>query len=276
MVSGRLFSLTPREFIGSFVGPGCPSSAELMGEQLVKLLSSGRLGDGFLPVIDLTPLDGHMLFDAVSGEYASAGSLDGWNWMQFKALLVNCFDGLPSVLRLVRGQGEVAAGPAGCFCGYDPKAEGNVTPLGHLLSVLPIVYPLWATVRLEHLQTWCDSWLPSSVFSVGSARSSVDAWYSTSLGIVEAVSGIVDDDIHLFVADVVRSFDTVDRNILDCVLSSFGLPGWFRHVYSECHARVRKRFKLSAGFGEPWTRDAGILQGCPLSMMFIVALYLPC
>ena len=31
------------------------------------------------------------------------------------------------------------------------------------------------------------------------------------------------------------------------------------------------RFKLSAGLGVPWTRDGGIPQGCPLSMMFIVA-----
>ena len=29
------------------------------------------------------------------------------------------------------------------------------------------------------------------------------------------------------------------------------------------------------GLGVPWTRDGGIPQGCPLSMMFIVALYLP-
>ena len=94
-------------------------------------------------------------------------------------------------------------------------------------------------------------------------------------GIEEAVSGIVDDDIHLFEADVVKSFDTVDRNILDCVLSSLGLPGWFRHVYFEYLARVRIRFKLSAGLGEPWTRGGEIPQGCPLSMMFIVALYLP-
>ena len=35
------------------------------------------------------------------------------------------------------------------------------------------------------------------------------------------------------------------------------------------------RFKLSSGLGEPWTRDGGITQGCLLSMMFIVALYLP-
>ena len=33
--------------------------------------------------------------------------------------------------------------------------------------------------------------------------------------------------------------------------------------------------KLAAGLGQPWTRDGGIPQGCPLSMMFIVALHLP-
>ena len=72
-------------------------------------------------------------------------------------------------------------------------------------------------------------------------------------------------------ADVVKSFDTVDLGIL----SSLRLPAWFRHAYFEYHANVRLRFKLAAGLGEPWARDGGIPQGCPLSMMFIVALYLP-
>ena len=54
-----------------------------------------------------------------------------------------------------------------------------------------------------------------------------------------------------------------------------GLPGWFRHAYFDFHSHVRLRFKLAAGLGRPWTRDGGIPQGCPLSMMFIVALNLP-
>ena len=32
---------------------------------------------------------------------------------------------------------------------------------------------------------------------------------------------------------------------------------------------------LLLAWGKPWTWDGGIPQGCPLSMMFIVALYLP-
>ena len=41
------------------------------------------------------------------------------------------------------------------------------------------------------------------------------------------------------------------------------------------HLHVRLWLKLAAGLGEPWTRDGGTPQECPLSMMFIVALYLP-
>ena len=62
---------------------------------------------------------------------------------------------------------------------------------------------------------------------------------------------------------------------LDFVVGRLGLLVWFRRVYFSYHANVRLRFKLACGLGSPWTRDGGIRQGCPLSMIFIVALYLP-
>ena len=111
--------------------------------------------------------------------------------------------------------------------------------------------------------------------SAGGGRSSVEAWYTAALDIEENLSGVVESDVHLFVADGFKSFDTVDRGVLDRILSSLGLPAWFRHAYFEYHSHVRLRFKLAAGLGQPWTRDGGIPQGCPLSMMFIVALNLP-
>ena len=89
----------------------------------------------------------------------------------------------------------------------------------------------------------------------------LEAWFTTALDIEEVLSGVVQGDVHVFVADVIKSFDTVDRGILDRVLSSLRLPGWFRHAYFEYHSSVRLRFKLAAGLGQPWTRDGGILQG---------------
>ena len=70
---------------------------------------------------------------------------------------------------------------------------------------------------------WFRSCVPDSVFSVGGGRSSVEAWYTTALDIEEVLSGGVDPHVHLFVADVIKSFDTVDRGVLVLVLSSLGL-----------------------------------------------------
>ena len=80
-------------------------------------------------------------------------------------------------------------------------------------------------------------------FSAGGGRSSVEAWYTTALDIEEVLSGCVDSDVHLFVADVVKSFDTVVLGVLDLALSSLGLPGWFRHANFEFHSHVRLLLK---------------------------------
>ena len=93
-------------------------------------------------------------------------------------------------------------------------SDGDATPLGQRpLSVLHIAYRICVSVRMLQLEDWFRSWARDSVFSATAA-----------LDIEEVLSGVVDSDVHLFVADVIKSFDTVDRGILDKVLSSLGLP----------------------------------------------------
>ena len=64
----------------------------------------------------------------------------------------------------------------------------------------------------------------------------MEAWYASALGIEESFTGAVDTQVHVFVADVVISFDTDDRRILGRALSSLGPPACFRHAYFEYHA----------------------------------------
>ena len=216
-----------------------------------------------------------MLADVVQRKGVTAGSLDGWGWRDLKVLPVSWFDGLARILSMVEDLGVWPDGLLDAYITMIPKTDGDATPLGQRpLSVLPVVYRIWASARMCQLDGWFKSWVPDAVFSAGGGRGSVEAWKTSSLDIEEVLTGVADSHVHLFVADVVKSFDTVDGCILDRVLSSLGLPGWFRHAYFEYHAHVRLRFKLASGLGEPWTRDGGIPQGCPLSMMFIVALYL--
>ena len=88
--------------------------------------------------------------------------------------------------------------------------------------------------------------------------SSVEAWFSTALDFEEGMSGAGGDQLHVVVADVVKSFDTVDRSILDCALGRLGLPSWFRKVHFAYHSQVQLRFKLATGLGEPWCQDGSI------------------
>ena len=112
-----------------------------------------------------------------------------------------------------------------------PKTDGDAIPLGQRpLSVLPVVYRIWASARMVQLEEWFRSWVPDSVLSAGGGCGFVEAWYTTALDIKEVLSGVGDSDIHLFVSDVIWSFGTVDRSILDRVLSSLGLLAWFRHA----------------------------------------------
>ena len=139
---------------------------------------------------------------------------------------------LARILRLVEETGVWPDGLLDAYVAMIPKSGGDATPLGQRpLSVLPVVYRIWASARMVQLDSWFKSWVPDSVFSAGGGRGSVEAWYTTALDIEEVLSGAVDSHVHLFVADVIKSFDTVDREILDYVLSSLGLPAWFRHAY---------------------------------------------
>ena len=184
-----------------------------------------------------------MLADVVLYKGVSAGSLDGWVWRELKVLPVSWFDELARILTKVEDLGVWPDGLLDAYITKIPKTDGDATPLGQRpLSVLPVVYRNWASARMGQLEGWFKSWVPSSVYSAGNGRSSVEAWYTSALDIEEVLSRATDFHVHLFVADVVKSFDTVDRGVLDSVLSSLGLPGWFRHAHFEYHAHVRLRF----------------------------------
>ena len=146
-------------------------------------------------------LTGQMLAEVVRRKGATAGSLDGWGWRELKVLPVPWFDGLALVLRQVVTVGQWPQGLLDACIALIPKTDGDATPLGQRpLSVLPVVYRIWASARMVQQEGWFQSGVPDSVFSAGGGRNSFEAWYTTALDIEEVLSGVVDSDIHLFVA----------------------------------------------------------------------------
>ena len=178
----------------------------------------------------LPRLTGQMLADVVQRK--GAGSLDGWEWRKLKVLPVSWYDELARVLTKVEDLGIWPDGLLDAYIAMIPKTDDDATPLGERpLCVLTIVYRVCASTRMSQLDEWFGSWVPDSVFSAEGGRGSVEAWYTSALDIEDVLTGATDSHIHLFVADVIKSFDTVDRGILDRVWCSLGLPAWFRNAF---------------------------------------------
>ena len=189
------------------------------GQRETSLVEFGFEVDGWLPLlpeIHLPRLTGQMLADVVQRKGATAGSLDGWGWRELKVLPVSWYDGLARILTKFEDIGVWPDGLLDAYIAMIPETDGDATPVCQRpLTVHPIVYCIWASARMGQLEGWFRSWVPDSVFSAGGGRGSVEAWYTPSLEIVEVLAGAADSHVHLFVADVIKSFDTVDRGILE-------------------------------------------------------------
>ena len=118
-------------------------------------------------------------------------------------LPVSWFDGLARILSCVEDFCVWPEGLLDAYIAMIPKVDGDATCLVQRpLSILPVVYRIWASARMGQQEDWFRSWVPDSVSGAGGGRSSVEAWYTTALDIEEVLSGVVDSDVHLFVADV--------------------------------------------------------------------------
>ena len=102
------------------------------------------LVDPFLPQeadLDLPRISGQDLLDTDRAEKSTAGGLDGWACNEVEALPLPYWC--------------LAARVAGCMYCYESEGSWDSTPLGQRpLGVLPVVYRLWASLRLGHLKEW--------------------------------------------------------------------------------------------------------------------------
>ena len=140
-----------------------------------------------LDEVQIRPLSGNMLYDAVQKKKPTAGCLDGWGWREFKALPVVWFDRLASILTLVEEDGIWLDGMLDAYIAMSMKGDADSTPLGQRpLCYFQLLIGFGHLLGYSIFMGWFESWVPESVFSAGGGRSSVEAWYSIALDL-EAV-----------------------------------------------------------------------------------------
>ena len=131
----------------------------------------------FLPQeaeLDLPPISGRELMEFARSKMSTAGGLDGWAWNEIKVSHLPWFSGLAILLNLVEATGSWPHGSLDAYIAMIYKADGDSTPLCQRpLCVLPVVYRIWASLRLGHLREWVLECLPRSVFTLGNGLYSV-------------------------------------------------------------------------------------------------------
>ena len=156
-----------------------------------------------------------------------------------------------------------------------PKADVDSTPLGQRrLSVLPVVYRLWASLRLGHLREWVEGWLPKSVFSLGNGLSSVEAWFSTALDTEEVFSLVLISCTFW----LLMSLSPLILLIGPFWIVLWGgwdfLTGFVRFIFLFM-VRFVSGLSLQLVLVNLSVETVVFPQGSPLSMVFTVALYVP-
>ena len=173
-----------------------------------------------------------------------------WGWREFKALPASWFDGLARILSKVEATVVWPEGLLDVYIAVIPDIDGDATLLVHR----PLSRTSPKYIAFRPLPGW-GSW--KSGYSLGSLTRSlvlvvVVALMRLGARLLLTLKRSFLEWLTLtfisFVADVMKSFDTVDRGILDVVLSSLGLPGWFRHAHFEYHSHVSCVLSLLLGW----------------------------
>eukprot|EP00435_Cladocopium_sp_Y103_P067902 s395_g30.t1 len=198
----------------------------------------------------------------------SAAGPDFWSVTGFKNLPDEVFGLPPSLFACVETQQCWPDAMLYGFCSLIPKEAGDVSPLGQRpLGVMSVLYRLYAAFRLQDVIQWQESVLHDSQFGFRPGHSTDDVHYSISLSIEEALlNGSPLIGLHF---DYRKAFDLVPCNILFKLADRLGLSPVLLSVMQNMYSGLQRFFKIPGGLSTPFKSTCGILQGCPLSVVFM-------
>ena len=155
------------------------------------------------------------------------------------------------------------------YLSKDP--DKTTDPLAYrVLMILPVLYRRWAALRLNDMKPWTRTWQHSAMFAGVESMGADDAWFETALNIeLCKLKGV---GFSGGASDIYKCFDQIPRQLLYHIAYIAGFPTGVLTAYRNYHENAVAHNSLGLGIGTPHTRQTGIPQGCPLSMMLVALL----
>ena len=203
----------------------------------------------------------------------TATGLDGWRPSEIKQLPDCLLLALLDVYSLCETKGYF---PSSFYCSYTtliPKGLQR-TPLSlRPITVLPVPYRIYASLRCQTLLQWQNSWIHSSQFAFCKGRSTTSLNSHLSFDLLQrfhssgSFAGIQ--------FDFAKCFDSIPYSIIWDTLSYHGCDANFilllRHLYTHMH----RCFRYAGCIGSFWQATNGLLQGDPLSVIILNCVLCP-
>ena len=223
-----------------------------------------------LPALSLKPLTTRRLRKTLARMSSfSAAGLDCWEVSSLKALPDAFFDGLRVLCDQIESSGVWPESLSKGYLCLIPKSDSDGSPSSlRPLSILSVVYRLWASCRLEELLSWQELWAHPSQSGFRPLKECLDAWYPLALHVEQAM--INGTDLAGCMLDYAKAFDLVPlHEIILPLASRVGLPSNLVHCLGNFYSHLVRFFKHPTGFGSALSSDRGIVQGCPISVVLL-------
>eukprot|EP00666_Eupelagonemidae_sp_cell4sb_P018026 gene18026-biopygen9074 len=171
---------------------------------------------------DLAPLTGAALRETLAKMSSrQAGGMDGWRVRELKALPEPLLDLLAGVLNLVEATGEWPAAIEQALISLIPKGEGGEPLCMRPISVMSVVYRLWAATRMRDVREWQERWIADNQHAFRPDNSTLDVFWRLSLAVEEAL--LQGKPLHGIALDWEKCFDRLPHRILLWLRAEMGM-----------------------------------------------------
>ena len=201
---------------------------------------------------------------------SSAGGLDGWTSADLKKLPGRILEQLLLMFDVVEDTGRWPAALCWASVSLIPKGEGGHPLELRPITITPLVYRLWAAVRMKHSHDWQERWVHQGQH--GSRKNHGTLNVLAEIAIAFEQAWLDGEDFGGLAVDLAKAFDAIPVDITFAVLESMGVDAGMAAALRGMYSQIQRRFKFGNYVGEAFTSTNGILQGCPLSVMLLNAL----
>ena len=220
----------------------------------------------------LTPLGVEQIRRALNKmkDTGSAG-LDGWCPKDLKALPEGILVLLVPFFALVEDLGQWPEALCWAAVTLIPKGEGAEPLSQRPLSVMPVLYRVWASARTRESIEWQERWVRSGQHGCRAKHGTTNALLEISLRLEEAM--LSEEPLYGAALDFAKCFDYLPVAITLRTLEELGMSERILEPLSCMYANLQRRFKIRGYLGEPFRASNGVMQGDPLSVILLNALF---